>query len=126
MLCSYCSFSFSNFSIFSLSLLFTLNFNLSHSLTLCGNFLSWLLISGYFYGLTFRSNLFNLLLCWCGLFDSSRSLSFLGGNLSIIYWCLFIILNSLPSLKLNKHIFIMIKLISFKIYCLCLLDIIDC
>jgi len=121
MFCSYCSFSFSNFSIFNLILLFTLNFNLSHSfcrgcfsyLTLCGHFLSWLLISGYFYGLTFCSDLFNLLLCWCGLFDSSRSLSFLGSNLSIICWCLFIILNSLPSLKLNKHIFIMVKMISF-------------
>jgi len=130
--CSNRSFSFSNFSIFSLSLLFSLSFNLSfcrgsfNSLTFSwSSFLSCLLISSYFWCLTFGSDLFNLLFCWCGLFGS-RSLSFLCGNSSIINWCLFIILNSLPSLNLSKHILIMIKMMLFKIYCLSLLYIIDC
>lgn len=132
MFCSNRSFSFSNFSIFSLSLLFSLSFNLSFcrgsfsGLTLCwSSFLSCLLISSYFLNLTFSSYLFNLLFCWCCLFGS-RSLSFLCSNCSIIYWCLFIILNSLPSLNLCKHILIMIKMMFFKINCLCLLNVIDC
>ena len=128
MLCSYGSFSFSYFSIISLSLLFCLNFNLSSrlsisfsSLSFCGSsFLSCLLFSSYFCYLTFSNGLFNLLFCWCGLF-CNRSLSLLCGNCSIINWCLFIILNSLPSLNLSKHILIMIKIMLFKIYCLCLL-----
>jgi hypothetical protein len=133
MFCSYCSFCFSYFSIFSLSLLFSLNFNLSSrlsfsrgrfsfsSLTLNGSsFLSYLLICSYFCRLTFSDYLFNLLFCWCGFF-SRRSLCLLSSNGSIINWCLFIVLNSLPSLNLSKHILIMIKMMLFKIYCLCLL-----
>jgi len=122
MLCSYCSFSFSYFSIFSLSLLFGLNFNLSNrlsfsfsSLTLCrSSFLSCLLICSYFCCLTFSDCLFNLLFYWCGFF-SRRSLYLLCFNSSIINWCLFFILNSLPSLNLSKHILIMIKMMLFKI-----------
>ena len=138
MLCSYCSFSFSYFSIFSLSLLFGLNFNLSSRLSFCrgsfsfssltlsrSSFLSCLLICSYFCCLTFSGYLFNLLFCWCSFF-SRRSLCLLSCNGSIINWCLFIILNSLPSLNLSKHILIMIKMMLSKIYCLCLLYIIDC
>lgn len=138
MLCSYCSFSFSYFSIFSLNLLFGLNFNLSSRLSFCrgsfsfssltlsrSSFLSCLLICSYFCCLTFTSYLFNLLFCLCGFF-SRRSLCLLSSNGSIINWCLFVILNSLPSLNLSKHILIMIKMMLFKIYCLCLLYIIDC
>ena len=131
MLSSYFCFSFSYFSIFSLSLLFGLNFNLSNrlsfcrwsfsSLTLCrSSFLRCLLICSYFCCLTFSDCLFNLLFNWCGFF-SRRSLCLLCCNGSIINWCLFIILNSLPSLNLSKHILIMIKMMVFKIYCLCLL-----
>jgi len=128
MLSSYCSFSFSYFSIFSLRLLFGLNFNLSNrlsfsisSLTLCrSSFLSCLLICSYFCWLTFSNCLFNLLFYWCGFF-SRRSLCLLCCNSSIINWCLFIILNSLPSLNLSKHILIINKMMIFKIYCLCLL-----
>ena len=128
MLSSYCSFSFSYFSIFSLSLLFGLNFNLSNrlsfcrrsfsfsSLTLCrSSFLSCLLICSYFCCLTFSDCLFNLLFYWCGFF-SRRSLCLLCCNGSIINWCLFIILNSLPPLNLSKHILIMIKMMLFKIF----------